>query len=334
MTLKKNKKSQRISNGKPTFIDLCAGIGGFRLGFEEKGYECVFSSEWDSKCQKVYETNFGEIPDGDISKIKSSDIPKHDVLCAGFPCQPFSISGKQQGLFDERSNVIFSIFRIIKDKKPKVVLLENVKHLIHLKDKTIFEFILSEIESLGYTVKWDILNASRFGLPQNRERVIIIASKKEFDFEEIPTKKAKPLKNFLDKKGEFEYLDEEYTLIPEPKVQKSGLKFVGYRNKKIRVAGVRPNTEHLSRVHKMPNRIYSADGLHPTIPAQETSRRFWIYHEGKVRKLTVNECYRIMGFPSNFSFTDEPSPQIHQIGNSVAIPMIESLAEAIKKQLL
>ena len=318
----------------PTFIDLFAGIGGIRLGFEQNGFKCVFSSEWDQKCQKVYHANFHEVPQGDITKIKSSDIPSHDVLCAGFPCQPFSISGKQKGLTDERSNVLFSLLRIIKDKKPKVVLLENVKHLIHLKDKSIFKFILKSLEDLGYNVSWRVLNASNFEIPQNRDRVIIIASNKKFDFDKINSKKSKSLSFFLDKNADFEFLDEPYTLIPNPIRQKSGLIFVGYRNKKIRTIGVRPNTEHLSRVHKMPNRIYSSDGFHPTIPSQETARRFWIYHKNQVRKLTLNECYKIMGFPSKFSRATESGTQILQLGNSVPVPMIQSVANGIRKQLL
>jgi DNA (cytosine-5)-methyltransferase 1 len=328
------KKIKKINTSKPTFIDLCAGIGGIRLGFEKHGFECIFSSEWDSKCQQVYNSNFHEIPKGDLTKIKSNEIPSHDVLCAGFPCQPFSISGKKGGLTDERSNIIFSLLRIIKDKKPKIIFLENVKNLIYLNDKTIFKFIISSLEDLGYIVTWKILNASNFGIPQNRDRVIIIASNKKFDFDKIKIQKSKPLSHFLDKDTKFEFLDESYTLIPNPKIQKSGLIFVGYRNKKIRKVGVRPNTEHLSRVHKMPNRIYSSDGIHPTIPSQETARRFWIYHENKVRKLTIDECYRIMGFPSNFSRSIQPGTQVTHVGNSVPIPMIESLAEAINQQLL
>ena len=134
--------------------------------------------------------------------------------------------------------------------------------------------------------------------------------------------------------NDFEYLEEPYTILEEQKMQVSGLIFAGYRNKTIRKAGVRPGTEHLSRVHKQPNRIYSTEGVHPALPSQESSGRFWIWHDGKVRKLTINECYRIMGFPNNFKLLDNKAELYKQIGNSVAIPMIKAVMEQIKTQLL
>jgi len=156
---------------------------------------------------------------------------------------------------------------------------------------------------MGYVVSKKVLNASDFGLPQNRERIIIIGHKEtKFDFSKIE-KKAKPaLKHFLDKENDFEYLDEPYTILDEQKTQDSGLIFAGYRNKTIRKAGVRPGTEHLSRVHKQPNRIYSTEGVHPALPSQESSGRFWIWHKESVRKLTIQECYKIMGFRKNSSY--------------------------------
>ena len=131
-------------------------------------------------------------------------------------------------------------------------------------------------------------------------------------------------------------MDEPYTLLTEgeKKKQVSGLIFAGYRNKKIRKAGVRPDTEHLSRVHKQPNRIYSSCGVHPALPSQETSGRFWILDDGIVRKLTIQECYRIMGFPDSFKMIESKTEQYRQIGNSVAIPMIKAVGKQIKKQLL
>lgn len=143
------------------------------------------------------------------------------------------------------------------------------------------------------------------------------------------------LKHFLDKKNNFEYLNkEEYTILEKYTVQKTGLIFIGYRNKNIWKKGIRPNTEHLSRVHRQPNRIYSVEGTHPTLPSQESSGRFFIYlpEENKVRKLTINECYRIMGFPDDFEKSDVLSDQYKQIGNSVCIPMIEEIAREIKNQ--
>lgn len=318
------------------FIDLFAGIGGFRIGFEKAGYDCVYGSENNKYCRETYLANFGELPDGDITQVDAVAVPRHDVLTAGFPCQPFSISGKQKGFDDTRGTLIYDVFRIIKEKRPKVVLLENVKHLIHHDGGKTFRVILEDLKELGYEkISWKILNAADFGVAQNRERLVIVAhQKKEFDFSKLKTKKRVRLIDILDTKNGFEYLNEPYTLIDNPKEQKSGLIFVGYRNKSIRKNGVREGTEHLSRVHKQPNRIYSAQGLHPTLPSQESSGRFWILHNGKVRKLTINECFRLMGFPEKFKKNVSTGELYRQVGNAVCVPMVNEIAKQIREQLL
>ncbi len=316
------------------FIDICAGIGGFHLALSSIGAECVFASDINADCQKTYFTNFNMNVFGDINTINPVNIPNHDILCAGFPCQPFSVSGKQKGFDDDRGNLIFTIFNIIKIKKPSVIFLENVKQLkYHNKGETLLT-IISELEKLDYKVSWSILNAKDFGVPQNRERIIIIATKtKRFVFDNLNMNSNVILEDILDPDGNFEYLNpSEYTIIENQKKQESGLIFAGYRNKDIRKNGVRPNTEHLSRVHKQPNRIYSAKGVHPTIPSQETSGRFFIYHNNKVRRLTINECFKLMGFPNNFQKVSSNSKLYNQIGNSVCVPMITEIAMQIKNQ--
>lgn len=323
-----------------TFIDLFAGIGGFRIGFEKAGFECLMSSEINDYCKATYQNNFGEMPLCDVTKIPLNEIPNHDVLTAGFPCQPFSICGKKRGFEDTRGTLFFHICEIINAKQPKVVLLENVKHLIHHDSGNTLTVILNSLEELGYHVNFKLLNAKNFGVPQNRERIIIFATrKKPFNFSKCKFTETKPLKDFLDDDNRnFEFLNKnEYTLIENPVTQKeSGLIFVGYRNKAIRKAGVRENTEHLSRVHKQPNRIYSVKGTHPTLPSQESSGRFFIYLPDKdaVRKLTIKECYRIMGFPENFKISENKSEAYKQIGNSVCIPMVTELATQILNQQL
>jgi len=319
-----------------TFIDLFAGIGGFRQGFERIGFECVFSSEMDKHAQEMYFANFSEKPYGDITQIDVQDIPNHDILLAGFPCQPFSIAGEKKGFNDTRGTLFFDIARILEDKKPKVVVLENVKHFkSHDKGNTL-KVVLQTLNSLGYTTNWDVLNAKDFGVPQNRERTIIVGSlnKIEFDFNRLERKEGIVLKDILEV-GEFEYLDEnEYTIIENPKKQLSGLIFSGYRNKKIRTKGVRENTEHLSRVHKQPNRIYSSEGTHPTLSSQESSGRYFIYHEGRVRKLTQKECFRLMGFPDDFKLIGTQSKLYNRIGNSIVVTMVEAIAKEVEIQLL
>ena len=322
------------------FIDLFAGIGGFRLGFDQANYKCVFSCEIDSSCQEVYKNNFGEIPCSDITEVDVESIPNFDVLTAGFPCQPFSICGKRRGFEDTRGTLFFHICRILEFKQPSFAVLENVKHLIHHDGGRTLKVILDSLEDLGYYVSYALLNSKDFGVPQNRERLVIIASKKQvFNFKNLSIIRPIPkLEDFLCKSDKFDYLlPNEYTLIDSPKLQQSGLIFVGYRtHKTIWKKGVRPNTEHLSRVHHQPNRIYSVEGIHPTIPSQETSGRFFIYipSENKVRKLTITECYKIMGFPEDFNQCNILGNSYKQIGNSVCIPMIYQIALEIKKELL
>jgi len=353
--LKDNRKNitETANNNKTfTFIDLFAGIGGFHIGLHNVGGECVFASEWDIEARNTYTKNFNRIAPhlfdsqgnptdlfaGDITQVDPRDIPNHDILCAGFPCQPFSISGKQQGFNDTRGTLFFNILEIVKEKKPKVILLENVKHLIHHDKGNTFRVIKEELIKIGYKISWKVLNAKDFGLAQNRERIIIIGSiDKEFDFSKIEKQKNITIKDILDESGDFEYLDaKDYTILQESqwKKQVSGLIFCGYRNKSVRTVGARPNTEHLSRVHKQPNRIYHIDGTHPTIPSQEPTGRFWIYDGSTVRKLTIIECYKLQGFPYDFVVHEKRTASYNQVGNSVAVPMIEAIANEIKEQLL
>ncbi|WP_207577783.1 DNA cytosine methyltransferase [Listeria seeligeri] len=318
------------------FIDLFAGIGGFRQGMEKSGYECVFSAEIDDNACQVYEANYGENPKCDITKLDASIIPDFDVLCAGFPCQSFSISGKQKGFYDEtRGTLFFDICRILEEKKPKAFILENVKNLsTHDKGRTL-SIMLASLNKLGYTVNYKVLNAKQFGVPQNRERIILVGNRlgKFYDFDKLEENQVFSMRNFLDSENEFEYLsNDEYTLIEEEYVKtqpNSGLRFVGYRNKKIRTVGVREGTEHLSRVHKQPNRIYSVDGIHPTLPSQEISGRFYIYDGKNVRKLTIEECYRFMGFPEDFKRVGSLSQQYLRIGNSVCVNMIKEVSKEL-----
>ncbi|MCL2052547.1 MAG: DNA (cytosine-5-)-methyltransferase [Lachnospiraceae bacterium] len=321
---------------KIKFIDLFCGIGGIRLGMERAGFECVFSCDINSECRKTYLANFDEYPLGDIKDISEKIIPSYDVLCAGFPCQPFSASGRQKGFDDDRGTLFFDICRIIKETQPKVVLLENVKNLIYHDGKRTLSIILERLKELGYTPEWRLLNAVDFGMPQNRERIIIVASKSKcFDFNMVKTQKRTVLADFIDERGNFEFLGvDEYTLIENPITQKkSGLCFVGYRNKNIRKAGVRPGTLHLSRVHRQTNRIHSVTGSIPTLTSQETSGRYFIMLlDKRVRKLSLDECFRIMGFPRNFKRLSAHTEQYKQMGNSVCVPMITAVADSIREQ--
>lgn len=271
-----------------------------------------------------------------MAEIPAAWTPAHDILCAGFPCQPFSISGRKKGFADTRGTLFFEICRILEARSPSVVFLENVKHLVHHDGGRTLATILDKLHGLGYEVAWKVLNGVDFGVPQNRERIIIVGTKTAaFDFGRVKTVERRRLKDFLDAEGPFEYLQpDEYTLLDNVHEQPgSGLVFAGYRNKSIRKVGVRPNTLHLSRVHKQPNRIYSVNGVHPTLPSQESSGRYFILTEdNRVRKMTVNECWRIMGFPDSYKKISSVGEQYRQLGNSVCVPMIKAVAAEIKEQ--
>ncbi len=166
-------------NPKFTFIDLFAGIGGFRIALQNMGGECLFSSEFDAEAQRTYFNNYGEMPFGDITKIDEKRIPDHNILCAGFPCQPFSISGKRLGFEDTRGTLFFDIARIAKEKQPAVLFLENVKNLLsHNRGETIKQ-MMSILDDIGYDTQIKLLNAARYGVPQRRERVYIIGLRKD-----------------------------------------------------------------------------------------------------------------------------------------------------------
>lgn len=323
------------------YIDLFAGIGGFRVALDSVGGTCVFSAEIDNHACMVYEENFGINPYCDITKLDAKLIPDFDVLCAGFPCQSFSICGQKKGFLDAtRGTLFFDIVRILKEKKPAAFILENVKNLVKHDGGNTISIITQTLLDLGYSVDYKILNAKDFGVPQNRERVFIVGNKKgiSFDFNLIKTNPCESMEEFLDSdSSDFEFLQpDEYTLLPDNLVTKnknSGLMFVGYRNKPIRKKGVKPNTMHLSRVHKQPNRIYSAYGTHPTLASGESSGRYWIYNDGKVRKLTMNECFRFFGFPEDFKKPGSISELYKRIGNSVCIPVVESIATEVINQI-
>lgn len=318
------------------FIDLFCGIGGFHQALAKFGGTCELACDIDQKAASVYQSNFNArffVPD--IFELKTDELAKCDILTAGFPCQPFSISGKHGGFSDDRSTVFPELIRIITETRPDIFILENVKYIQHIDGGKAFRNINEQLGNLRYHVEWKLLNARDFGVAQNRERVFWIGTKRRpFEFESLQvSRKFRTIREEMDANGPFEYLSEPFTLIKEPKKQPSGLKFVGYRNKKIRVAGVRPNAEHLSRVHKQPNRIYSIDGIHPTLPSQESSGRFWILlDDGRVRKLTLNECYRLMGFHGSFKNECNSGTQYVQIGNSVCVPVVEAITEQLINQ--
>ena len=308
---------------KLKFIDLFAGIGGIRLAFESEYSECVFSSEWDKNAQITYNQNFNEIPSGDITKIDATKIPDFDILLAGFPCQPFSIAGYQKGFDDDRGrgNVFFDIIRIIKEKKPSIIFLENVKNLkTHDKGKT-FETITSSLENLGYHVKSKVLNTMEYGnIPQNRERIYIVGfkNKKHFQKFNFPNKKklTKKIQDCLDPKKQ----SEKYYYNDKPLFEK------------IKNDVVSKDTIYQWR------RIYvrsNKKSMCPTLTANMGTGGHnvpIILDNFGIRKLTPRECANFQGFPKSYRFPNLADSALYkQIGNSVSIPVVKRISTKLIK---
>jgi DNA (cytosine-5)-methyltransferase 1 len=305
---------------KFTFIDLFAGVGGIRLAFEKHGGNCLFSSEWDKFSQQTYAANFGEIPHGDITQIKNEEIPKHDVLLAGFPCQPFSHAGKKMGFEDTRGTLFFDIARILKAKQPSLVLLENVKGFKSHDRGNTFLVVISTLENLGYEVHTQILNARDFGLPQNRERIYIVGINRkktlrnEFTFPEPSHRKTK-LGKILQKN-----VDEKYTISDRL-----------WRGHKRRLR------EHKAKGNGFGYSLFDSDSAYTsTISARyykDGSEILIDQNDKNPRKLTPREAARLQGFPDSFEIPVSDAQAYRQFGNSVAVPVLSAIAQEMVKLL-
>src|SRR3989344_3652929 len=303
---------------KLRFIDLFAGIGGFRIALERENAECVFSSEWDKDAQITYKENFGEIPKGDITKINEREIPEHDILCGGFPCQAFSISGKQRGFEDTRGTVFFDIARIVKYQKPKVVFLENVKNLMKHYHGNTLKIILKTLDDLGYNVFYQVLVASHFGVPQARERIYIVCFRKDLG-----------ITNFQ---------------FPKPNYKRIFIKDILEEDEKARDCIVnrtdlifwkRDETPSLNpiQIGQINNggqgeRIYSINGHAITLSAYGggvAGKTGAYLVSGKIRRLSPRECARVQGFPEWFKIPVSKSQAYKQFGNSVSVPVVEDI---------
>lgn len=306
-------------NPKFKFIDLFAGIGGFRLALQNLGGKCVYTSEWDKDAKKTYKANFGKTPFGDITKEETkSYIPDNfDILCAGFPCQAFSIAGKRGGFEDTRGTLFFDVAEIIKRKQPKAIFLENVKGLVTHDDGKTLEVILNTLKELNYTVHTKIINAKDFGVPQMRERIFIVgfnnekvSNPKEFSFPK-PQNDEVFVNNFIEKNvigySISEHLQEKYLFK-----KNDGKPQIIDENSKIQVKTL------VSTYHKI----------------QRLTGTFVKGGETGLRLLSVNECKAIMGFPNEFVVPVSRTQAYRQFGNSVAVPAIQATANEIVKKLL
>lgn len=298
------------------FIDLFAGIGGIRLGFESTGGQCVFSSEWDADACKTYFENFGEHPAGDITKISADEIPDFDILLGGFPCQAFSIIGKREGFADEtRGTLFFEIERILKAKQPPAFMLENVRNLVaHDKGRTL-KVILEHLEALGYHVYWKVLNALDFGVPQKRERIIIVGFKDDVSFsfpEALPEELRKTLSDILETDVPKRYYVREE--IKNSRI--SRLKDPNYP---------KPYISHENIGGSITPHPYSS-----ALRAGASANYILINDE---RRPTERELLRLQGFPDTFKIVVSYTQLRKQAGNSVAVPVIASVAKEMIKSL-
>lgn len=309
------------------FIDLFAGVGGFRMAFQNLGGHCVFSSEWNTYAKKTYEANFGEVPFGDITKVKETDIPDHDILIGGFPCQPFSIAGvskknalgRNHGFKDEtQGTLFFDIVRILEAKRPKAFLLENVKNLVSHDKGNTFKVIQGALNELGYSIHSKVLDGKYF-VPQHRERIIIVGfDRNVFNGEELfsfPTmpEQTKKIKDILEKN-----VDPKYTLSDKlwDYLQRYAAKHKAKGN------GFGYGLTDLNGISRTMSARYYKDGAEILIP-----------QKGKnPRRLTPRECARLQGYPDSFIIPVSDAQAYRQFGNSVVMPLMNAVGENIIRE--
>ncbi len=294
---------------KIKFIDLFCGIGGFRLAMDQACREnnlipaCVFSSDIDASCQESYEANFGHRPAGDITQVDEKQIPNHDILLAGFPCQPFSIIGQMKGFEDVRGTLFFDIARIIKEKKPKAFVLENVKQLVgHNKGQTL-KIIIKVLQELGYHVQYAVLNALDYGLPQKRERIIIVGHQEPILFTfPTPVKPYKPLNEILERKVDKKYYASDH-------IQK--------KRKQKHISSFNPSVWHENKSGNVCSYPFSC-----ALRAGASYNYLLVNGE---RRLTPREMFRLQGFPDSYRIVVNDSQARRQAGNAVPVNLVEAV---------
>lgn len=315
--------------GQYTFIDLFAGIGGMRLAFEAAGGRCVYSNEWNKYSQKTYYANFGVQPDGDITKVDAAEIPDHDILVAGFPCQPFSIAGvsKKNSLgratgFEDKTQgtLFFDVCRILKAKRPKAFLLENVKNLCSHDHGRTFRIIRESLEELNYKIFYQVIDGSGY-VPQHRERILIVGFDRErygdgvqFEFLLSPKKEMPVVRDILE-----DHVDDKYTL-----------------SDKLWVYLQNYAAKHRAAGNGFGYGIASEDGITRTLSARyyKDGSEILIAQKGKnPRRLTPRECARLQGFPDSFKIPVSDTQAYKQFGNSVVVPLMENVAKLILAKL-
>lgn len=311
-----------------SFIDLFAGLGGFRLALESLGAKCVYSNEWDKYAQEVYCQNFGEIPEGDITKVDEKSIPDHDILCAGFPCQAFSISGKQLGFNDSRGTLFFDVARIIKEKRSKVVFMENVKNFASHDDGKTLAVVKATMEELGYSFHARVLNAVDYGMPQKRERIYMVCFRNDVN----DTAFQFPTPFTLERHVE-DFLLKDESMVEKLYVERDDMQMNGesddkYSNKSIRLGIVNKGGQG--------ERIYSTKGIAITLSAYgggAFAKTGGYLVNGRTRRLHPRECARIMGYPDSYIMAKNANQAYKQFGNSVVVDVLQYIATEFGRTL-
>jgi DNA (cytosine-5)-methyltransferase 1 len=315
---------------KYKFIDLFAGIGGFHYALTSYGAKCVFASEWDKHASKVYENNFNVTPFGDITKISETDIPEHDIICGGFPCQAFSVSGKQKGFHDTRGTLFFDILRIADYHKPKLLFLENVKNIQAHDGGNTIKVIIDNLDQLGYKVFYKLLNTSNYGLPQNRERVYFVCFRKDLNV--LNFEFPKPINNHISLESILEdNTDNKYNINRQDVVITKQLDLgnnlfdePNKKNKPIQIGYVNKGGQG--------ERIYHPTGHSITLSAYGggAGAKTGLYLiNNKLRKLTERECAKLQGFPDSFKLHENRNQCYKQFGNSVSINVLQHILKNI-----
>ena len=317
---------------KLRFIDLFAGIGGFHNALSEFEAKCVFASEWDKHASQTYLANYNIMPVGDITQITEENIPTHDILCAGFPCQTFSISGKRQGFTDTRGTLFYDIVRIAQYHKPKILFLENVKNLIRHDSGKTLDTIISTLEKIGYRVFYKVLNASHFGLPQNRERIYIVCFRKDilsgnFHFP-VPNNNKVALQDFLEENpNNVKIINREDIVFTKNfNIDINLLGETNLPNRPIQIGIINKGGQG--------ERIYHTLGHAITLSAYGggVGSKTGLYKVGNIiRKLSTRECARIQGYSDEFKIVSSPAQAYKQFGNTVAVNVIKAILIEIEK---
>lgn len=307
------------------FIDLFSGLGGFRIAFQSLKCKCVYSCEIDENVSSVYLQNFKDNPLGDITKVNEKEIPDHDILCAGFPCQSFSIAGKRLGFNDARGTMFFEVGRIIKEKKPKVIFLENVKGITNHDKGNTLKVILNTLEELGYDVYWQVLNAKDYNVPQNRERWYCVCFRKDLKITEFKFPKAVTLKKKI-----TDIYEDDHEISNRYKCSERCSENINFR---VTQKGINIIDNTIAyEIRKSKCQFISKD-YSPCLTAKMgTGGNNVPVIVSKMRKLTEKECLRLMGFPKNY-YIKGGSLAYKQIGNSVVVPVIKLIGKEILSKL-